>query len=69
MRFVFIITSFLWLKDAYAYLDPGTGSLFLQSLIATFVTGMFIVKSCWEKIRFKLFSRKGKGEQRNDVNQ
>ncbi len=28
-----------------AYLDPGTGSLLLQVLLAGFLTGMFLFKS------------------------
>ena len=46
-------------RDAYAYLDPGTGSYVLQVLVASFVAGAFAVKTFWAAIRdfvVRLFS-------------
>jgi len=37
-------------SDAHAYLDPGTGSVFLQMLIAGIVSAMFAVKMFWRRI-------------------
>ncbi len=34
-----------------AYLDPGTGSIIIQVVIATFVGGMFAAKLYWRRIR------------------
>ena len=31
--------------DAYAYLDPGTGSIILQALIAGVAGSLFVVKA------------------------
>jgi hypothetical protein len=31
--------------SAYAYLDPGTGTILLQGLIAAAATGMFFMRS------------------------
>jgi len=44
----------------YAYLDPGTGSYFLQLAIAALLGGLYAVKLFWKKIKafFKnIFSR------------
>lgn len=35
----------------YAYIDPGTGSLIIQTLIAAFVGGIFVIKTYWQKIK------------------
>ncbi len=40
--------------DAYAYLDPGTGSILLQALIATVASSLFVIKMYWYKFRSML---------------
>ncbi|WP_221031499.1 hypothetical protein [Actomonas aquatica] len=43
-----------------AYLDPGTGSIILQAVIAGFMGALFVVKLFWAKLKggFKaVFSR------------
>ncbi|MFC1965900.1 hypothetical protein ACFLWI_02995 [Chloroflexota bacterium] len=50
--------------DAQFYIDPGTGSLIIQILIAGFVGGLFVIKMFWGKVKafFKnLFSKAGRG--------
>ncbi|HUT32490.1 MAG TPA: hypothetical protein VNE39_03335 [Planctomycetota bacterium] len=37
-------------RDAYAYLDPGTGSLILQFVIAGLVGSAFAIKLFWRRI-------------------
>ncbi len=37
--------------NAFAYLDPGTGSYIFQVLIAAFIGGLFTVKTNWQKIK------------------
>lgn len=37
-------------RDAYAYLDPGTGSYFLQLVIAGLLGALFFVKTFWRSI-------------------
>ena len=37
--------------DAYAYLDPGTGSIILQAIIAGVAGSLFVVKAYWYKLR------------------
>ena len=36
---------------AYAYLDPGTGSYFMQIVIATLLGAMYGIKHYWYKIK------------------
>ena len=48
--YVMLLTMLFIAKPAYAYLDPGTGSLIIQVLIA-FVVGIgAFVKIYWKKI-------------------
>lgn len=37
--------------NAFAYLDPGTGSYVFQVLIAAFIGGLCTIKMFWQKIR------------------
>jgi len=39
------------LKDAFAYIDPGTGSYIFQVMVAAFIGGLFTVKIYWKKIK------------------
>jgi len=50
-------TVIVLIKPAYAYLDPGTGSILLQGLIAAVAGGMAAVGMYWIKIK-NFFSRK-----------
>jgi len=50
-------------QQAYAYIDPGTGSYILQMTIAALLAGLFTMKLFMNKIKtlFKnFFSRKNK---------
>jgi hypothetical protein len=37
-------------ESAYAYLDPGTGSIILQGLIAGIALGLSTIKFWWGKV-------------------
>lgn len=37
-------------QDAYAYLDPGTGSYLIQMLLAALLGGLFAIKIFWRRI-------------------
>jgi ABC-type uncharacterized transport system ATPase component len=41
-------------RDAYAYIDPGTGSYMLQMIIAGIVGAAFTVKMFFHRIRAAL---------------
>lgn len=55
--FVFIFANVAWPRsDIEAYIDPGTGSLILQILLAVLVGAGFAVKIFWANIK-SFFSR------------
>lgn len=37
--------------NAYAYLDPGTGSILLQGIIGAVAGGLFVAKMYWAKLK------------------
>lgn len=39
------------LQNVHPYIDPGTGSLIIQILIASFVGGLFLMKVFWGKVK------------------
>lgn len=41
------------ISDAYAYLDPGTGSVVIQAIIGALVGVGITWKLYWQKIKFK----------------
>ena len=43
----------LWAENAYAYLDPATGSLFLQAVVAAIAGVALVLRTYWD--RFKGF--------------
>lgn len=56
-----LILFVVFTKEAYAYLDPGTGSYVLQLLVAGALGGLFAVKTFWRQlVSFftNLFSKK-----------
>lgn len=38
-------------QNAFAYLDPGTGSYIFQVLVAAFIGSLFTIKMFWQKIK------------------
>ncbi|OFY26523.1 MAG: hypothetical protein A2275_10880 [Bacteroidetes bacterium RIFOXYA12_FULL_35_11] len=50
---MYFVISFILLfpSDAYAYLDPGTGSYIMQLLIAFVLGGLFAIKLYWKKVK------------------
>jgi hypothetical protein len=44
-------------QPAYAYLDPGTGSLILQGLIAATAGAMVYAGMYWRRIKAFLFAQ------------
>ena len=62
---IFIITFFQFNSNAYAYLDPGTGSIILQAIIAFFAGATAFVSLYWRKFKnyiSNLFSKNKKKE-------
>tara|TARA_B100001142_G_C13793701_1_gene445896 strand:- start:267 stop:497 length:231 start_codon:yes stop_codon:yes gene_type:complete len=61
LLFVNFIYLFLTVSSAHAYLDPGTGSIILQGLIAALAAGAVFVKIYWYKL-LALLGIKKKGD-------
>jgi len=52
LKIIFIFFSFLFFPVfIYAYIDPGTGSYFLQLIIAAFIGFSFAIRLFWTKIK------------------
>lgn len=69
-RLVILVLFFLSLShNAYAYLDPGTGSYIIQLIIAALLGGLFAAKQLRNKINifFKgLVSRRKRHDKDDD---
>ena len=67
LRILFLSLTFLALaRPAHAYLDPGTGSYFVQILLAGIAGGGYLIVSSWSKIRSFLSSVFKKKEKQGD---
>ena len=44
------LVSLLGATDAHAYLDPGTGSMIIQILIASFIGAAVFLRRFWTRI-------------------
>jgi hypothetical protein len=53
------------LEIRVAYLDPGTGSLILQAVIAAFAGAVVVVTTYWQKIR-AFFRRSSRDSEPSD---
>jgi len=45
---IFVFVAFA--KPAFAYIDPGSGSMILQVILVAFVAGWFTIKNYWLRI-------------------
>lgn len=53
---LFVISTVLFSAPSHAYIDPGTGSIILQGLLASIAVGLGVVRTYWHRIR-TVFSR------------
>ena len=53
---LFFLYFFLFTSSAFAYLDPGTGSIILQAIVGAFAAFFSTLYIFWEKV--KIFFRK-----------
>ena len=51
------LLNFAFPQKAYAYIDPGSGSYFLQLLIAGLLGALYTIKIYWTRIRSFLTKR------------
>ena len=49
-----------WHTPAYAYLDPGTGSMILQGIIGAVVGGLIALKLYWARLKNFLSVRRAR---------
>lgn len=63
--FYLVVLSMLTIRPAYAYLDPGAGSLFLQSALAVIALLVIALKVYWHKILVLLGIRGGNHVPKN----
>ena len=61
LKITFFLLGSIFPLAAFAYLDPGTGSIILQGLIAALAAAGFVMKAYWYKIK-SLF---GKSESKS----
>ncbi len=54
------------LEIRVAYLDPGTGSLIIQALVAALAGAVVVITSYWQKIR-AFFRRRSRGSESSDT--
>lgn len=54
------------LEIRVAYLDPGTGSLILQAVVAALAGAVVVITSYWQKIR-SLFRRSSRESESSDT--
>ena len=47
-----ILSLLLVPRDAWAYLDPGTGSYMLSMAMAGIFAGLFTIKTYWMRIKY-----------------
>ena len=50
-------------EDAFAYLDPGTGSIIIQGVIAAVVGGLIVIKVYWYKLKSFFSTRESKTDR------
>jgi len=53
---IFFLSSVFFISDAFAYIDPGSGSMLLQALIGVFVGIAITLKIYWYKLKEKFFT-------------
>ena len=58
ISFVAIVT-FVFPSISEAYLDPGTGSFIFQMIIASFIGGLYTIKTYWRN-NIKFFKKNKK---------
>ena len=69
LKLLVLFLGFLSLtQQAHAYLDPGTGSYFIQILIASLAGGVYLLVAFWGKIKGLISSvlKSGKKDKKGD---
>ena len=59
---LYILVGFYFQSNAYAYIDPGTGSMLLTGLVAAIAAAAAAISLYWSKVK-SLFSKKKKNDK------
>jgi len=51
MSVVLLLMIVVLTRDVHAYLDPGTGSLIFQTIVAALAAGAYALRSYWGRVR------------------
>jgi hypothetical protein len=70
-KYLFVTTIYIFLilattGYAYAYIDPGTGSFFLQMLLAGLFGSLFFIRTIWGKVKgfvLKILGKSNKDDE------
>ena len=67
MKYLFLIALFTFTQPAWAYLDPGTGSMLLQVILGGIAAVGVAIKLGWHRIRAALgFAKKPGAEEETE---
>ena len=59
-------TLLLW-DEAFAYIDPGTGSLILQWIVGMVLAGLAVLNIYWQRLKNFLSGKPGSNTATNDA--
>ena len=60
-KFLILIISFCSLNtNAYAYIDPGTGTIIIQAIVGAIAAGAVTIKIYWYKLKAFFVRKKDK---------
>ena len=63
--FIILLINFFFINNAFAYLDPGTGSIILQAILGAIAAAACYCAFYWNKVKNlfkKIFKKKKKTE-------
>ena len=63
--FIILLINFFFINNAFAYLDPGTGSIILQAILGAIAVAASYCAFYWNKVKNlfkKIFKKKEKTE-------
>lgn len=66
---ILLFTFIFWPNYSFAYLDPGTGSVILQAILAFFAAVAAYITFAWntvKKIFLKFFKKKNSSDNLNE---
>lgn len=55
-----VLLSYLLNNTAYAYIDPGTGTIILQAIVGAIAAGIVTIKLYWYKLKAFFTKKKDK---------